>query len=181
MSLETNLPSYVPLAWGKSNMRRLLILTVLAATAALFGLAGLAPPAQAQESTAGLTVVAIDRQSISSNPANVHLAQSFLNLLFHLRERDTFTFVFVDDFDTTYGPITTGAEDFISVITQVEETIASDSPSQPIDMTALLAQMNNYLLGLSAPAESEIIIITGGQASTDADLGLRQDRADHGS
>ena len=169
MSLETNLPSYVPLAWGKSNMRRLLILTVLAATAALFGLAGLAPPAQAQESTAGLTVVAIDRQSISSNPANVHLAQSFLNLLFHLRERDTFTFVFVDDFDTTYGPITTGAEDFISVITQVEETIASDSPSQPIDMTSLLAQMNNYLQGLSAPAEAEIVIITGGQASTDAE------------
>ena len=169
MSLETNLPSYIPLAWGKSNMRRLLILTVLVAAAALFGLAGLAPPAQAQESTAGLTVVAIDRQSISSNPANVHLAQSFLNLLLHLRERDTFTFVFVDDFDTTYGPITTGAEEFINVITQVEEAIASDPPSQPIDMTSLLAQMNNYLQGLSAPADSDIIILTGGQASTDAE------------
>ena len=54
-------------------------------------------------------------------------------------------------------------------MTQVEETIASDSPSQPIDMTSLLAQMNNYLQGLSAPAEAEIVIITGGQASTDAE------------
>ena len=34
-------------------------------------------------------------------------------------------------------------------------------------MTSLLAQMNNYLQGLSAPTESEIIILTGGQASTD--------------
>jgi hypothetical protein len=167
MSLGTNLPSYVPLAWGKSNMRRLLILTVLAAMAALSGMVGLALPAQAQESSAGLTVVAIDRQSISSNPANVHLAQSFLNLLFHLRERETFTFVFIDDFDTTYGPVTTGAEEFIDVITQVEEMIAADPPFQPIDMTSLLAQMNNYLQGLSAPTESEIIILTGGQASTD--------------
>ena len=132
MSLGTNLPSYVPLAWGKSNMRRLLILTVLAAMAALSGMVGLALPAQAQESSAGLTVVAIDRQSISSNPANVHLAQSFLNLLFHLRERETFTFVFIDDFDTTYGPVTTGAEEFIDVITQVEEMIAADPPFQPI-------------------------------------------------
>ena len=149
-------------------MRRLLILTVLAATAAIFGSIGQDPNAQAQESTTGLTVVAIDRQSISSNPENVHLTQSFLNLLFHLRERETFAFVFIDDFDTTYGPVTTGAEEFMAVVTQVEETIASDPPSQPIDMTSLLAQMNNYLQGLSAPAESEIIIITGGQASTNA-------------
>ena len=168
MSPGTNLPSYVSLAWGKSNMPRLLTITVLAATATLFGLTGLAPLVQAQESFAGVTVVAIDRQSISSNPANAHLARSFINLLFHLRERDTFAFVFVDDFDTTYGPITTGAEDFITMVTQVEEEIASDPPSQPIDMTSLLAQMNNYLQGLSAPAESEIIIITGGQTSTDA-------------
>ena len=168
MSLETNLPSYVSLAWGKSNMPRLLTIVVLAAMATLFGLAGLAPPLQAQESSAGVTVVAIDRQSISSNPENAHLAKSFINLLFHLRDRDTFAFVFVDDFDTTYGPITTGAGDFIAIVTQVEEEIATDPPSQPIDMTSLLAQMNNYLHGLSAPAESEIIIITGGRTSTDA-------------
>ena len=155
--------------WGKSNMRRLTILIVLAAAAALFGSVGLAPPAQAQVPTTGLTVVAIDRQSISSNPANVHLTRSFLNLLFHLRERETFAFVFIDDFDTTFGPIVTSAEEFIDVVTQVKETISSDPPSQPIDMTSLLAQMNNYLQGLSAPAESEIIIITGGKAPTDVD------------
>ena len=87
--------------WGKSNMRRFLILLCWPQWRLFSGRPDCPPPAQAQESTAGLTVVAIDRQSISSNPANVHLAQSFLNLLFHLRERDTFTFVFIDDFDTT--------------------------------------------------------------------------------
>ena len=168
MSLETILPFTHRYPWGKSNMRRLLILTVLGATATLFGLIAQAPPAQAQESTAGLTVVAIDRESISSNPANIHLAQSFLNLLFHLRQRETFAFVFIDDFDTTYGPIRTGSEDFIAVITQVEETIAAEPPSQPMDMSSLLAQMNNYLQGLHAPSDSDVFIVTGGQETTNA-------------
>ncbi len=116
-----------------------------------------------------MTVIAIDRQSISSNPASVHLTKSFLSLLFHLKARETFAFVFVDDFSTTYGPVTTGSEDFVSVVTQVEETISSNPPTQPMDLTSLLAEMNNYLQGVSAPSESEIVIVTGGQAPSDVD------------
>ena len=148
-------------------MPRLLKIIVLAAAVALVGLAGLTHTVQAQGPSAGLTVVAIDRHSISSDPTSVHLTQSLLNLLFHLRERKTFAFVFVDDFDTTYGPVAVNTEDFLSVVTRVEEAIASDPPPSPIDMTSLLAQLNNYLQGLGAPGESEIIIVTGGQASTD--------------
>ncbi len=147
-------------------MRRTLTLALLAAVVFATALTQSIKPAEAQEFSTGLTVVAIDRQSISSNSASIGLVNSFLNLMFHLRDRQTFAFVFVDDFTNPIGPLQANMEEFHEIVEQVESTLASSPPSEEIALSAVLAETHNYARGLSADPNSDIIIVTGGRSTT---------------
>ena len=106
-------------------MKKSLIFTVLA-TVALLALGGVSSrTAEAQQSFDKLTVVAIDRYSISSGDANDQLVNTFLGLLCNLKEDEPVVFVFTDDLSDTYGPLYGDADDSAELRSQVSAAVGS--------------------------------------------------------
>ncbi len=149
-------------------MRTSYKLMLLAAFAVL--IAALTPTgsARAQGLPDRLTVVMIDRESISRDSASLDLARSVIGLLLHLKEGQAFTFVFTDDLENTIGPMETDADGFRDLRASVETDMASAPPSGALDLVGSLAEIYNYLKGLHVDSKTTIYLITGSESPADS-------------
>ncbi len=141
-----------------------ILLVTLAMSAVLSGSPG---DAEAQGQSDRLTILVLDRHTISSDQSTVDLVNSLLGLMFHLKEGEPFAVVFGDDLSRVYGPLETNTEDFIQLRRTVEEKLASPPPAEPLDLVSALAETYNYLNGLVVSPETSIYLITGDTSETD--------------
>ena len=141
-----------------------ILLVTLAMSAVLSGSPG---DAEAQGQSDRLTILVLDRHTISSDQSTVDLVNSLLGLMFHLKEGEPFALVFGDDLSRVYGPLETNTEDFIQLRRTVEEKLASPPPAEPLDLVSALAETYNYLNGLVVSPETSIYLITGDTSETD--------------
>ncbi len=141
-----------------------ILLVTLTMSAVLSGSPG---DAEAQGQSDRLTILVLDRHTISSDQSTVDLVNSLLGLMFHLKEGEPFAVVFGDDLSRVYGPLETNTEEFIQLRRTVEEKLASPPPAEPLDLVSALAETYNYLNGLVVSPETSIYLITGDTSETD--------------
>ncbi len=150
-------------------MKKSLIFTVLA-TVALLALGSVSSrTAEAQQSFDKLTVVAIDRYSISSGDANDQLVNTFLGLLCNLKEGEPVVFVFTDDLSDTYGPLYGNADDSAELRSQVSAAVGSGSASAPVDLASSLTSIYNYMTSVHTQDEASIYLVTASEDYTVSD------------
>ena len=148
-------------------MRILSKLILVVAVAASIVLSGTPGQTHAQQQSDKLTVLILDRQSISSDKTTIDLVKSLLGLMFRLKEGQPFVFIFSDDISETYGPLETDAEAFRHLRTTVEALIEAPPPAEALNLVATLAETYNYLSGLSVSPETTIYLFTGNTEVTD--------------
>ncbi len=127
--------------------------------------------AQAQEPFRKLTIVVIDRSSISGDAEeaeNVDLLHTLLGLLFQLKDGQPFAFVFTDDLKTLYGPMDMDAAAFSELREQIDDFIDKPVGSSHKRLDSVLAEAYNYLAGLAAPQGSSIYFVTARQEQISA-------------
>ena len=150
-------------------MKKSLIFTVLA-TVALLALGSVSSrTVEAQQSFDKLTVVAIDRYSISSGDANDQLVNTFLGLLCNLKEGEPVVFVFTDDLSDTYGPLYGNADDSAELRSQVSAAVGSGSASAPVDLASSLTSIYNYMTSVHTQDEASIYLVTASEDYTVSD------------
>ena len=150
-------------------MKKSLIFTVLA-TVVLLALGSVpSRTAEAQQFLDKLTVVAIDRYSISSGDANDQLVNTFLGLLFNLKEDEPVVIVFTDDLSDTYGPLYGNADDSAELRSQVSAAVGSGSPSAPVDLVSSLTSIYNYMISVHVREEASIYLVTASEDYTVSD------------
>ena len=142
---------------------------VLATVVALIALAASATGIVAQERPDRLTVIAIDRETISSDSASIELVKSLLGLLFHLKDGQAFQFVFTDDPTTLYGPLDAGDDGFTDLLAQLEGDIELPAQSEALDLRPSLVELYNHLTGINAGPDTTIYLVTGSTTSIDPD------------
>ncbi|MCY4654287.1 MAG: hypothetical protein OXC95_14125, partial [Dehalococcoidia bacterium] len=150
-------------------MKKSLIFTVLAIVVLLS--LGSVPfrTAEAQQFFDKLTVVAIDRYSISSGDANDQLVNTFLGLLCNLKEDEPVVFVFTDDLSDTYGPLYGNADDSAELRSQVSAAVGSGSASAPVDLVSSLTGIYNYMTSVHVRDEASIYLVTASEEYTSSD------------
>lgn len=150
-------------------MKKTLIFTVLA-IAALLAL-GSVPlrTAEAQQFFDKLTVVAIDRYSISSGDANDQLVNTFVGLLCNLKEDEPVVFVFTDDLSDTYGPLYGNADDSAQLRSQVSAAVGLGSASAPVDIASSLSSIYDYMTSVHVREEASIYLVTASEDYTASD------------
>ena len=150
-------------------MKKSLIFTVLA-TVVLLALGSVpSRTAEAQQFFDKLTVVAIDRYSISSGDANNQLVNTFLGLLCNLKEDEPVVIVFTDDLSDTYGPLYGNADDSAELRSQVSAAVGSGSASAPVDLASSLTSIYNYMTSVHVREEASIYLVTASEDYTVSD------------
>lgn len=150
-------------------MKKSLIFTVLA-TVVLLALGSVpSRTAEAQQFFDKLTVVAIDRYSISSGDANDDLVNTFMGLLCNLKEDEPVVFVFTDDLSDTYGPLYGNADDSAELRSQVSTAIGSGSASAPVDIASSLSSIYDYMTSVHVREEGSIYLVTASEDYTVSD------------
>lgn len=150
-------------------MKKSLIITVLA-TVVLLALGSVpSRTAEAQQFFDQLTVVAIDRYSISSGDANDQLVNTFLGLLCNLKEDEPVVFVFTDDLGDTYGPLYGDADNSAELRSQVNAAVGSGSASAPVDLASSLTSIYNYMTSVHAREDASIYLVTASEDYTASD------------
>ncbi len=150
-------------------MKKSLIFTVLAIVALLALGSVSSRTAEAQQFFDKLTVVAIDRYSISSGDANDQLVNTFLGLLCNLKEDEPVVFVFTDDLSDTYGPLYGNADDSAELRSQVSAAVGSGSASAPVDLVSSLTSIYNYMTSVHAREDASIYLVTASEDYTASD------------
>ncbi len=150
-------------------MKKTLIFTVLAIVALLA--LGSVPlrTAEAQQFFDKLTVVAIDRYSISSGDANDQLVNTFVGLLCNLKEDEPVVFVFTDDLSDTYGPLYGNADDSAQLRSQVSAAVGLGSASAPVDIASSLSSIYDYMTSVQVREEASIYLVTASEDYTASD------------
>ena len=115
---------------------------------------------KAQQSLDRLTIVAIDRYSISSGDANDRLVNTFVGLLASLREGDPMAFVFTDELDRFYGPLESDADGFAELLSQVSGDIGAGAASAPIDLPSSLMSIYNYMSSVQAREGASVYLVS---------------------
>ena len=157
--------------FGAIKQMRNFSITVLAAALAALTVA-LAPFgfARAQSPLDRMTVVAIDRSSISGDEEALGLARSALGLLIHLKSGKPFAFVFTDDLSNPMGPTDTDALAFRDMRDSVYAGLESPPMSDdPLDVAGSLAEIYNFMSGLNAGSNASVYLLTGSGAARDLD------------
>ena len=150
-------------------MKKSLIFTVLA-TVALLALGSVSSrTVEAQQFFDKLTVVAIDRYSISSGDANDQLVNTFLGLLCNLKEDEPVVFVFTDDLSDTYGPLYGNADNSAELRSQVSAAVGSGSASAPVDIASSLSSIYDYMTSVHAREDASIYLVTASEDYTVSD------------
>ena len=155
---------------ARKQMRNFSITVLAAALAAL--IIALAPFgfARAQSPLDRMTVVAIDRSSISGDEEALGLARSALGLLIHLKSGRPFAFVFTDDLSNPMGPTDTDALAFRDMRDDVYKGLESPPMSDdPLDVAGSLAEIYNFMSGLNAGSNASVYLLTGSAAPRDFD------------
>ena len=150
-------------------MKKTLIFTVLA-IAALLAL-GSVPmrTAEAQQFFDKLTVVAIDRYSISSGDANYQLVNTFVGLLCNLKENEPIVFVFTDDLSDAYGPLYGDADNSAELRSQVSAAVGLGSAAAPVDIASSLSSIYDYMTSVNVREEASIYLVTASEDYTVSD------------
>lgn len=161
-------------------MKKSLMFTVLAIVALLALGSVSSRTVEAQQFFDKLTVVAIDRYSISSGDANDQLVNTFLGLLCNLKEDEPVVFVFTDDLSDTYGPLYGNADDSAELRSRVSAAVGSGSASAPVDLASSLSSIYNYMTSVYARGEASIYLVTASEDYTaseqmSADISLSLD------
>ena len=150
-------------------MKKSLIFTVLA-TVVLLALGSVSSrTVEAQQFFDKLTVVAIDRYSISSGDANDQLVNTFLGLLCNLKEDEPVVVVFTDDLSDTYGPLYGNADDSAELRSQVSAAVGSGSASAPVDIATSLSSIYDYMTSVNVREEASIYLVTASEDYTVSD------------
>ena len=150
-------------------MKKSLIFTVLAAVV-LFALGSVpSRTAEAQQFFDKLTVVAIDRYSISSGDANAQLVNTFVGLLCNLKDDEPVVFVFTDDLSDTYGPLYGNADDSAELRSQVSAAVGLGSASAPVDIASSLSSIYDYMTSVHVREEASIYLVTASEDYTASD------------
>ncbi len=152
-------------------MRKPLILTILAAVI-LLALGVTAREVKAQQSFDRLTIVAIDRYSISSGDANDQLVSTFLGLLANLKEGEPIGFVFTDDATEVYGPLAPDSDGFAELLSQVSASVGSGGADAPVDLTSSLTSIYNYMSSVQAREEASIYLVSASPEYAGTDSGI---------
>ena len=140
-------------------MRKPLIFSVLAVVA-LLALSVTAQQARAQQFSDRLTIVAIDRYSISAGDANDQLVKTFLGLLANLKEGEPVGFVFTDDLTEVHGPLDPGADGFAELQSQVSAAVGTGIAPAPVDLPATLSSIYNYMVSVQAREEASVYLVS---------------------
>ena len=149
-------------------MRKSLIFTVLAVVT-LLALGATTQDVRAQQTSDRLTIVAIDRYSISSGDANAQLVNTFLGLLVKLKEGEPLAFVFMDDLARIYGPLETDADGFADLQSQVRAAVGSGSAATPVDLASSISRIYDYMSQIHVGEESTVYLITGSREYVSSD------------
>ena len=152
----------------RESMKKTLLFFVLAVVI-LLGLGATAQAAKAQQQFDSLTIVAIDRYSISYGDANDQLVKTFLGLLVNLKESDSVAFVFTDDETEIYGPLNTDADGFADLQSEVSASIGAGSASAPVDIASSLSRIYNYMESVRVKEEASIYVVSASPDYTGAD------------
>ena len=149
-------------------MRKLSI-TMLAAVAVALTISLAAfGGAEAQRPLDRMTVVAIDRASLSGDQQAQDLAKSALGLLIHLKSGKPFAFVFTDDLANPMGPMDSGETVFRDLRDRVYDGLSAPPMSDaPLDVAGSLAEIYNYMSGLNAGPNASVYLITASAAERD--------------
>ena len=139
--------------------KTLLSISILVAVAVWAG-GGFGHQAQAQQPSNQVTVLVFDRDSLNGSLVDTDLINSFLGLIFKLKEGQPFTFVAVDDPLGAIGPVETDSMEFSDFRRELDVMLAMSSGAER-DLAAALAEIYNFLGGEFAGAQSSIYFITG--------------------
>ncbi len=150
-------------------MKKTLTFTVLAIVALLALGSVSSRTAEAQQFFDKLTVVAIDRYSISSGDANDQLVNTFVGLLCNLKEDEPVVFVFTDDLSDTYGPLYGNADNSAELRSQVNAAVGSGSASAPVDIASSLSSIYDYMTSVHAREDASIYLVTASEDYTVSD------------
>ncbi len=116
--------------------------------------------AQAQQPSDKITVLILDRTSFDGAQADSDLINSFLGLIFKLKEGQPFAFVALDDPTAILGPIETDSIQFPAFRRELDLMLAGTSGTVR-DLPAALAEIYNFQGGQRAGAQTAIYFITG--------------------
>lgn len=144
-------------------MKKSLMFTVLAAVVLLALGSVPSRTAEAQQFFDKLTVVAIDRYSISSGDANDQLVNTFLGLLCNLKEDEPVVFVFTDDLSDTYGPLYGNADNSAELRSQVSAAVGLGSASAPVDIASSLSSIYDYMTSVHVREDASIYLVTASE------------------
>ena len=150
-------------------MKKSLIFTVLAAIVLLALGSVPSRTAEAQQFLDKLTVVAIDRYSISSGDSNAQLVNTFVGLLCNLKEDEPVVFVFTDNLSDTYGPLYGNADDSAELRSQVSAAVGLGSASAPVDIASSLSSIYDYMTSVNVREEASIYLVTASEDYTASD------------
>ncbi len=139
--------------------KTLLSISILVAVAVWAG-GGFGHQAQAQQPSDQVTVLIFDRDSLNGSLVDTDLINSFLGLIFKLKEGQPFTFVAIDDPLGAIGPVETDSMEFSDFRRELDVMLAMSSGAER-DLAAALAEIYNFLGGEFAGAQSSIYFITG--------------------
>ena len=142
------------------SLRNILLSGLLLAIFAGLAAANSGARAEAQVPSDRLTFLIFDRESIQDSQEDLDLIDSFLALIFKLKEGQPFAFAPLDDPEATIGPIETDAGDFDDHRRRLDSMLAGN-PMPERNLAAALAATYNFLSGQQAGQESVIYVITG--------------------
>ena len=143
----------------ESSMRKSLIFTILAMVILLAPVLTV-QAARAQQTSDRLTLVAIDRYSISSGDANHQLLDTFLGLLVNLKDGERLAFAFTDDMSDIYGPLDTDAAGFAELQSQALSAIGSGSATAPVELASALSAIHSRMAAMNAGEEASVYLVS---------------------
>ena len=159
-------------------MRKTLIFTALVAVV-LLAVGVAAQTVRAQRVLDSLTLVVIDRSSITSGDMNDQLVNTFLGLLADLKDGEPIAFAFADNEAKIYGPVDANAAGFAKLQSEVSAAVGSGSASEPVDLASCLSSIYEYVSSARVRNDANVYLVSASpeyamsdETSTDIDAAL---------
>ncbi len=140
-------------------MRKSLIFTALVAVV-LLAVGVTAQTVRAQRALDSLTLVVIDRSSITSGDMNDQLVNTFLGLLADLKNGEPIAFAFADNEAKIYGPADANAAGFAKLQSEVSAAVGSGSASEPVDLASCLSSIYEYVSSVRVRKDANIYLVS---------------------
>ena len=159
-------------------MRKSLIFTALVSIVIL-AVGVTAQTVRAQRVLDSLTLVVIDRSSITSGDMNDQLVNTFLGLLADLKDGEPIAFAFADNEAKIYGPVESNAAGFAKLQSEVRAAVGSGSASEPVNLASCLSSIYEYMSSARVRKGADVYLVSASpeyavsdETSTDIDAAL---------